>query len=325
MGDDQVQNFTVYGADEVRAWLDYEGCIGAMRDAMMRFTADTSEQPLRTIITLAPGKQFGLMPGALPAPDAFGAKIVSVFGDPDRPGRSAHRGVVVAFDRDSGDVTCIADAGEITHIRTAAATAMATDVLARQDAARLAIFGSGAQAETHIRALACVRQFDEVVIWGRSVAAAERLAERMAAETGLSIRAEGDARRAAQADVICTVTGSATPVLLGEWVAPGTHVNAVGSSRAGPVEVDSALVLKSRYIADSVCSALAAAAEFLVAKDAGLLADDHIAGEIGDVLLGRIAGRSDATEITFYKSLGHVAQDLAAAHYLHARAQAAAA
>ena len=227
---------------------------------------------------------------------------------------------MVLFDRDSGGVACIADAGEVTEIRTAAASAVATEALARPDARTLAIFGCGAQAASHIRALTRVRRFERVLIWGRSVERARHFAGRMGQEVGIAIEAVADGREAAAADVICTVTSARAPVLLGDWVRPGTHVNVVGSSHAGPVEIDHALVLASRYIVDSRRSALAAAAEFLLAKEAGLIDDGHIAAEIGEVLLGRIAGRRSPEEITVYKSLGHIVQDLAAVSYLHARA-----
>jgi ornithine cyclodeaminase len=310
-----------YGPEEVRAALDYEGCIAAVRGAMADFSADGRPQPLRNIVEIAPAKFFGLMPGTLTAPHGFGCKVLSVFGDPAHPGRSAHRGVIVLFDRESGHVACIADAGEVTEIRTAAASAVATDVLARPDARVLAIFGCGAQAASHIRALPRVRHLEQVLVWGRSAARAAGFAEQMRREVGLPVRAVEEGREAASAaDIICTVTGSQTPVLLGEWVRPGTHVNVVGSSRAGPVEIDHALVRASRYIADSRRSALAAAAEFLLAKEAGLIDDGHIVAEIGEVLLGRIPGRTSPEEITVYKSLGHIVQDLAAVSYLHARA-----
>ena len=310
-----------YDPEQVRAALDYDGCIAAVRSAMAEFSADGKPQPLRTIFELAPARLFGLMPGTLAAPHGFGAKVLSVFGDPARPGRSAHRGVVVLFDRESGDVTCIADAGEVTEIRTAAASAVATDVLARADARTLAVFGCGAQADSHIRALVRVRRFEQILVWGRSAQGAAGFAERIAREVGAPVSPVAEAREAASAaDVICTVTSSQTPVLLGEWVRPGTHVNVVGSSHAGPVEIDHALVRKSRYIVDSRRSALAAAAEFLLAKEAGLIDDSHIVAEIGEVLLGRIPGRRSQEEITIYKSLGHIVQDLAAATYLHSRA-----
>ena len=310
-----------YGPEEVRAALDYDGCIAAVRTAMADFSAEGRAQPLRNIVELAPGKFFGLMPGTLPAPQGFGAKLLSVFADAQRPGRAPHRGVVVLFDYETGRVTCIADAGEVTEIRTAAASAVATDALARRDVATLAIFGCGAQAITHMRALARVRRFEKIIVWGRSTERAAGFAQEMQRELGMPVSAVAEAREAAStADVICTVTASHTPVLLGEWVRPGTHVNVIGSSSAGPVEVDHALVRMSRFIVDSRRSALAAAAEFLRAKEAGLIDDSHIAAEIGEVLLGRIPGRRSPEEITVYKSLGHIVQDLAAVSYVHARA-----
>ncbi|MDE2262028.1 MAG: ornithine cyclodeaminase family protein [Gammaproteobacteria bacterium] len=305
----------------MRAALDYDGCIAAVRNAMADFSADGKPQPLRSIVEIAPEKFFGLMPGTLCAPHGFGAKVLSVFADPAQPGRAAHRGVVVLFERESGQLSCIADAGEVTEIRTAAASAVATDVLARQDARTLAIFGCGAQAAAHIRALARVRRLERILVWGRSVERAGRFAQRMQAEVGIPVTAVAEGREAAAgADIICTVTGSRTPVLFGEWVRAGTHVNAVGSSYAGPVEIDHALVQASRYIVDSRRSALAAASEFLLAREAGLIDDGHLAAEIGEVLLGRVPGRSSSEEITVYKSLGHIVQDLAAVSYLHARA-----
>ena len=309
-----------YGPGEVRAALDYDGCIAAVRTAMADFSADGKPQPLRSIFEIAPAKLFGVMPGTLAAPHGFGAKVVSVFADHERPGCSAHRGIVVLFDRGNGQVACMADAGEVTEIRTAAASAVATEALARTDARTLAIFGCGTQAASHIRALTRVRRFERVLVWGRSVERAAGFAERLGREVGIRIEAIADGREAAAADVICTVTSSRTPVLLGDWVRPGTHVNVVGSSHAGPVEIDHALVLASRYIVDSRRSALAAAAEFLLAREAGLVDDGHIAAEIGEVLLGRIPGRRSPQEITVYKSLGHIVQDLAAVSYLHARA-----
>jgi ornithine cyclodeaminase len=319
--EESSSGFCIYGPEDVRALLDYDGCIATVRAAMSAFSAIGRPQPLRNIMQIAPSRFFALMPGSLGEPDGFGAKVFSVFPDPQRPGRSFHRGIVVLFDRDSGKVECIADAGEVTEIRTAAASAVATDALARPDARRMAIYGCGVQAASHVRALVRVRPLEEILAWGRSFERASRFADRMAREVAVPVRAVADAEEAAAAaDIICTVTGSPTPVLHGGWVRPGTHVNAVGSSHAGPVEIDHALLVSSRYIVDSRRSALAAAAEFLLAKEAGLVGDDHIAAEIGEVLLGRVPGRTSADEITVYKSLGHIVQDLAAVKYVHARA-----
>ena len=310
-----------YDAAQVEQLLDYPGCIEAMRKAMIALSTGERPQPLRQIFTVGKDQMFGTMPGELAALSTFGAKLVSVFGDPDRPGRSRHQGVVVAYDGETGAVSCVADAEPVTKIRTACATAAATDALARANAEVLAIFGTGVQAEAHLRALPLVRPFREILIWGRSAQRTHAFAGQMSALLGRTITVVPEGQEAAsRADVICTVTSSAEPVLLNEWVRPGTHINLVGSSYLGPVEVDSALVARARYIADYRPGVLAQAAELAVARQAGLIDDTHVIGEIGDVLAGRLRGRENDSQVTIYKSLGHVAQDLAATAYLHERA-----
>ncbi|HEX3677920.1 MAG TPA: ornithine cyclodeaminase family protein [Sphingomicrobium sp.] len=309
-----------FDAQEVEELLDYPGCIEAMRRAMIELSSGERPQPLRQIFTVGRNEMFGTMPGELRALSTFGAKLVSVFGEKDRPGRSRHQGVVVAYDGGTGAVSCIADAEPVTKIRTACATAVASDALARADAEVLAIFGTGVQAEAHLRALPLVRPFREILIWGRSIEKTRQFAAQMSKELDRTILAASDGREAAlRADVICTVTSSAKPVLLGEWVRPGTHVNLVGSSFLGPVEVDTELVAKARYIADYRPGVLAQAAELKIAREAGRVDDTHVIGEIGDVLAGRIQARENDNQITIYKSLGHVVQDLAAAAYLRGR------
>jgi ornithine cyclodeaminase len=291
-----------------------------MRRAMIALSSGERPQPLRQIFTVGRDQMFGTMPGELQALGTFGAKLVSVFGEPGRPGRSRHQGVVVAYDGETGAVRCIADAEPVTQIRTACATAVATDALARADAEVLAIFGTGIQAVSHLRAVPLVRSFREILVWGRSADKTRAFTDQMGAELGRTITPVADGREAAgRADVICTVTSSSEPVLFGDWVRPGTHINLVGSSQLGPVEVDSALVAKARYVADYRPGVLAQAAELAVARDAGLVDDTHVVAEIGEILAGRIPGREHADQITIYKSLGHVAQDLAAVAYLGGR------
>jgi ornithine cyclodeaminase/alanine dehydrogenase-like protein (mu-crystallin family) len=305
--------------EEVRARLTYEVCIPIVRDAMIAFSAGETRQLLRQIIPLADGRMFGVMPGALGERAAFGAKLISVCPDNFAKGIQSHQGIVLLFDPDSGAPSCIAHAGEVTAIRTAAASAVATDALARPEASRLAILGYGEQAETHLRALRHVRSIASVTVWGRSADRAQAFAARMGEETGLPVVASPDARTAvAEADIVCTVSGAAEPILMGAWVRPGTHLNLVGSSRAGPAEVDNDLVVRSRFVADSREGVLAQGAEFLNAKAAGLIGDDHIVAEIGEVLAGKIEGRQSPDQITAYKSLGHIVQDLASVQALMA-------
>ena len=306
-----------YDAAQVEALLDYPGCIDAMRRAMIALSTGERAQPLRQIWPVGDGQMWGIMPGDLTALSTFGAKLVSVFADPERPGCTRHQGVVVAFDGETGAISCIADAEPITKIRTACATAVATDALARKDAAVLAIFGTGVQAEAHLHALPLVRPFREILLWGRSADKTQLFAEQMSEKIGQPVTAVLNGREAAAAAaVICTVSSSREPVLLADWVRPGTHINLVGSSMLGPVEVDSALVAKARYVADYRPGVLAQGSELAVARDAGLVDDSHVIAEIGEVLAGRVRARENDQQITIYKSLGHVAQDLAAAAYL---------
>jgi ornithine cyclodeaminase len=312
-----------FDAAQVEALLDYPGCIDAVRRAMIALSSGERPQPLRQIFTVGDGQMFGTMPGELAALSTFGAKLVSVFADPDRPGCTRHQGVVVAYDGETGAVNCIADAEPVTKIRTGCATAVATDALARGDAEVLTIFGTGVQAEAHLRAVPLVRQFREILLWGRSPDKTRAFADEMSEQIHQAITPVLDRGEAtARADVICTVTSSREPVVLGEWVRPGTHLNLVGSSYLGPVEVDPPLVAMARYIADYRPGALAQGAELAAAREAGAIDDNFEVHEIGEVLAGSVPGRQSDSQVTIYKSLGHVAQDLAAAAYLHQRSRA---
>jgi len=304
--------------DEVAQRLTYEVCIPAVREAMIAFSAGETRQLLRSIIPMADGRMFGVMPGALGERAMFGAKLISVFPENFAKGVQSHQGVIVLFDAESGAPVCVLHAGEVTAIRTAAASAAATDALARPDASRLALLGYGEQARTHLRAISRVRRLQAVTVWGRDPGRAEAFAREMTAETGLAVAAAPDAPAAvAEADIICTLTAAREPILMGAWVAPGTHLNLVGSSYAGPVEVDPELVVRARFIADSREGVLAQGAEFLSAKAVGLISDAHLVGEIGQVFSGALTGRQSRDQVTVYKSLGHVVQDLAAARLLY--------
>jgi len=304
--------------EEVAKRLTYEMCIPIVRAAMIALSRGETKQLLRSIVFLSEGRLFGVMPGAMGAQAPFGAKLISVFAENFALGKPSHQGLVILFDPETGAPVCVVDAGEITAIRTAAASAVATDALARPDARRLVILGYGEQAATHARAIGKVRNLETILVWGRSSERAHAWAERMQAELAVAVSTAQTAEEAVtEADIVCTVTSSAEPILKGEWVRPGTHLNLVGSSHAGPVEVDSELVVRSRFIADSREGVLNQGAEFLRAKKAGFIGDEHIVAEIGQVLAGTIEGRRSREEITVYKSLGHVVQDLASAWALY--------
>lgn len=311
----------VIDRDEIARRLTYDACIRLVREAMISFSGGQTRQLLRSIIPLARGHLFGVMPGALGEDAAFGAKLISVYPENFANGRQSHQGLVVLFEPATGEPVCILHAGEITAIRTAAASAAATAALARPEARRLAILGYGEQAATHARALARVRGLTTVGVWGRSPQRAAEFCGRMQAELGLPFSSSPDVEAlVSEADIVCTVTASQEPVLQGAWVRPGTHINVVGSGVAGPAEIDTELVARSRFIVDSREGVLKQGAEFLRAKAAGAIDDAHIVAEIGEVFAGKTAGRQSASDITIYKSLGHVVQDLACAWALYSGA-----
>jgi ornithine cyclodeaminase len=306
-------------AEEVARCLPYEECIPLMREAMIALSQGRTRQLLRSILDLPQGRAFGVMPGAMLDDGSFGAKLVSVYPENFEHGGRSHQGVVVMFDPETGAPAAVLEAGEITAIRTAAASAAATDALARPDATRLAVLGYGEQAWRHVEAIRVVRPLERVTVWGRSAERAEAFAARVR-DTGLAASAAPTARDAvADADIVCTVTAASEPILLGEWVPDGAHVNAVGSSRAGPAEIDNALVARSLFFADHRDGVLAQGAEFLRAKAAGLIGDDHLLGEIGEVMAGKLPGRLRESDVTIYKSLGSIVQDLAAARHVVAK------
>jgi ornithine cyclodeaminase/alanine dehydrogenase-like protein (mu-crystallin family) len=314
-----VGRLIVFDAGEVRRGLDPDATRAAVREAMIALSDGRVRQNLRSFIGLGEGRTFAMMPAALGERAAFGAKLVSVFHD--GAGRKAHEGVVVLFDGEDGAPICIADAGEVTAIRTPAASAAATEALARPDADSLAVLGLGRQAMGHIMALARVRPLKSVRVWGRDAARAEAFAEHASKVSGLPVQAMAEAERAvAGAAIVCTVTGAADPILKGAWLAPGTHVNLVGSSGPAQAEADEAVVTRGRFFADHREHVLAHGGEYLRAVASGAADETAIAAEIGEVYARTAPGRTSADQITVYKSLGHAVQDLAATAWLHAQA-----
>lgn len=308
-------DLVVIGAGEVRSRLTYDAAIPVVREAMIALSDGRVRQQLRSFIPVGEGRTFAIMPAAMSERGVFGAKLVSVFKRPD--GAKAHEGVVLLFDPETGAPVCLADAGEVTAIRTAAASAAATDALARPEADVLALLGTGRQAQAHALAISKVRTLRQIRVWGRSPERAAAFAAEIASQSGVEALAASVDDAVAGADIVCTVTAAVNPILTAAQVAPGTHINVVGSSGPAQAEIASDLVVAGRFIVDHREHVLAHGGEFLRAKAAGLIEDGHIAGEIGEVLAGARAGRTAADDITIYKSLGHAAQDLAAAAWLY--------
>ena len=297
-------------AAEIETLFPMDRAIAAARSAMRQVSSGDTLLPLRQFLAIpdAPGK-MAVMPGYIAHPPRFGLKTVSKFTN----AAHSHVGTVQLYDATNGQLLAIIEGGTLTAIRTAAASALATDLLARPDSHHLAILGTGEQARRHIEAMAAVRPISQIRIWGRNARNAEALAATLRNADMPAIVAATVAEAVADADIVCTTTPAATPILHGQHVRPGTHVNLVGSAIPTTAEADTALVAMSQFYGDYRAATLAQAGEFHNAIAAGLITADHLIGEIGELILGRIPGRQDDTAITLYKSLGVTAQDLTAA------------
>jgi ornithine cyclodeaminase/alanine dehydrogenase-like protein (mu-crystallin family) len=311
------------GAD-VRSLLPMAECIEAMGAALAATSRGDVVLPLRSMMWL-PDRSglLGLMPAFLGAPRCFGMKAVTVMPGNHGTEYESHQGVVLLFEADHGSLVAVMDASAITAIRTAAVSGVATRLLARDDAGDLALLGSGVQAASHLEAMRAMRPLRRVRVWSRTADRARAFARRESDGAGVAIEPVASPRAAVEgADLICTVTAAREPVLEGQWVAAGAHINAVGACFAAARELDAAAVARARLYVDRRESALAEAGDFLLARQEGAVGDDHIRGELGDLVLGRVAGRESAVDVTLFESLGIAIEDLAAAHVVLRRALA---
>ena len=334
--------------DDVHKALTPGECAEAMASVLAAHARGEAFMPLRSIMAPPGAAGFmGLMPGwrganvptgtpspaangngdgdgdehALPEPPppdkaVFSLKAICLIpGNPAR-GLDAHQGIVTLFDGETGVPTAILDASAVTEIRTAAVTAVATRALARQDARALAILGAGVQARSHLKALLDVRPFDHVRIYAPTEEHAHAVVDE-AAETDAELSVAPSAELAVSgADVVVVATSSREPVLSREWLSIGAHVNAVGASTPTAREIDVQTVADSALFCDSRESLRNEAGEFLLAITEGAIpGEEHVRGELGEVLAGLKPGRSDDTELTLFRSLGLAVEDLAAAEH----------
>ena len=309
---------------QIKQLLPVSDCIELMADALTALARDEVFQPLRTIIR-PPGARglLGLMPAYRSGDNgAFGMKAICVFPDNPSLGKDAHQGAVILFNRESGEMLALMNASEITAIRTAAVSAVATRLLAREDAARLAIIGAGVQARTHLAALAGVRPLKHARVVARRFEHAEQLSRELQPKFGFPIEPVHTNEEAVRdADVIVTATSSLEPVIKREWISAGAHINAIGTHSPNSREIDSATMAAARIFVDRRESALNESGDYLLAAKEGVVTPESIIGEIGELLLGTKTGRTSATEITLFKSLGLAIEDVACAEYLYRKAQ----
>ena len=305
-------------------------CIEAMADAFRALARGAAVQPLRQVVRLPDSPnvlatmpaQVGTLHGDRKGA-ALGAKVITVFPGNDATPYDSHMGVVLLFDNEVGRLLSVMDAGSITAIRTAAASGLATRLLARPEAGNLAILGSGVQAMTHLEAMRAVRTLRRVRVWSRTLEHARAFAQKAGARFGLTVEVCETARAAAvAADLICTVTASREPVLQAGWVTPGAHINAVGASLPTTRELDSATVRMARLFTDRRESLLREAGDVLVPLAEGAITEAHVQGELAEILTGAVPGRGSADEVTLFKSLGLAIEDVAAARLIYEKALA---
>jgi ornithine cyclodeaminase len=308
----------VLNQQEVEQLLDMKGCIEAMAGALSSLARGEVHVPLRFLVS--PENEPSLI-GLMPAHRAgeaplYSLKTVCVFPDNPQRGLDAHQGTVTLFDGETGEVRALMNASAITAIRTAAVSAVATRLLAREDARELGVLGAGVQARSHLEALRLVRDFDRVRIFSPTAAHAQALAAEAGAE---AVGSAEDAVRGA--DVVVAATSAVKPVLQRDWLKEGAHVNSVGGRPPTMRELDTATIADSAFFVDRRESAESEAFDYRDALEAGAIGPDHIRAEIGELLVGTKAGRSAPDELTVFRSLGLAVEDLAAAEYVVRRAR----
>lgn len=314
----------VLNAATVRRLLSMQQCIEIMDAAMRAVSSGSVSMPPRSFVPLTdPDAHLLLMPGSAPELPAYGTKIIGLHHGNKARHLPVIQGLVALFDSETGTPVAIIEGATVTAIRTAAASGLATRALARTSASSHGVLGTGVQAATHIEAIACVRDIGEVRVWGRDRVKARSFADDQSRRFGLDVTAVESAAEAVGCDIVSAVTGAREPILEGACLSPGAHVNLLGGHTPTEREADSDAIARSSVYVDVLASAHAEAGDILIPVAEGRIGWRDVVGEIGQVLAGEVAGRIDDTQITLYKSLGTVAQDLFVANYLFEAATAA--
>ena len=309
-----MEDLKILSAHDVRLALPMKAAIDAMRETFSLLSAGDVDLPLRTNVTI-PSQDGCMLSMPARAGRVIGVKVVSVFPRNPSRGRPRVNATLLLLDPETGEPMALLDGEAITALRTGAATGLATGLLARQDAKRVAIIGSGVQARTQLEGVCAVRWVDSAVVYSPTRKHAEQYAQEMAKVEGLPNRidvADSAAEAAGDADIICTATSSAEPVLGDADVPDGAHVNAIGSFTPEMREIDPALLGRARVIVDQRQAAMAEAGEVIAAVEGGRLTEEDLV-ELGDVVQGRVPGRESESQVTVFKSVGIGVQDVVAA------------
>ena len=296
-----------------------EECITVMENIFIQLEEDQAFNPLRSAM-LIPGENglLSMMPGYVNKQDIMGIKSVSVYPENANIGLESHQGSVTLFNALNGTPLAIMDAGQITAIRTAAVSGLATRILAKKNSKILAILGSGIQAKTHIEAMTTILNLEEIRVWSKNKKNAKKLVEEQRKKYAIPFRPFDTVNEAIyNADIICTTTAAVEPILQGNYLMQGVHINAVGSSVRNTRELDGFAIKLSKLYVDKIESTINESGDFLMAKQEGTIDDNHIIGTLGEILTKKKKGRNNINDITLFKSLGLAVEDIATAFFIY--------
>ncbi len=301
--------------------LTMNECIAVMKDSLIALAEGKGKMPLRSAMMLEGSNLLGMMPSHLPNKGVFGTKIITVFPENHKKNVESHQGIVVLFDDETGSIKGIVDAVSITATRTAAVSAVATDLLANKNATTLAIIGAGHQGRTHLDAIKRVRQIDKVYVWDYYHESAIKFSKEMQARHSIEVIPYKTIKDCTiNADIVCTVSLAKEPILFKDYIKKGAHVNAVGACRPQDREIASDLVASAKVYVDRMESAMNEAGDILFPISEGLITQEHIVCELGDVGLNKTLGRSNENEITMFEAQGLAIEDLACAQLIYEKA-----
>jgi ornithine cyclodeaminase len=314
--------FRLLSEGDVASLLPIAALTAPIEEALRRFSAGEVVQPVRTVLPIGDAF-FGVMPAYVPDPPILGAKLVSVFSKNAELSLPSHLATVLLFSPDTGALLAVVGGGYITEVRTAAVSAVSANLLASDDASRLAIIGSGAQARSHLLALEQVFELSDVRVWSPTPEHQGAFIEEMESRTAARLIGADSAEQAVlAADIVVLATSSPEPVVQSEWIKSGAHVISVGACRPDQREMDPALVARGRLYVDSRAAALAESGDVLMAIEERRITAAHIVGELGELIDGKVEGRRSPREVTIFKSLGLAVEDVVAAELAYRRALA---
>lgn len=313
---------TIINHEEVEALLDYRTAVEVLENAFVKAKQGQCLTPPRTPMVLGEKKMFGSMAGYVAGLNRVGQKVNTVFPVNSGTRYHIHQGAILLFDTETGCLLAVIEAAAVTNIRTAAASALATKLLAGPELRTVAIIGAGTQGRQHLQALAATHPLKGGYIWDISPAQADKLAQWGRHHTGLNFKTPENLAQAVEgSDLICICTPATTPVLRGEWLQPGTHINSVGFSGPQGRELDDEVLKKSKIYVDWLETIMYDCGDIIRPLAEGLISREDILGDFGDMVTSGVPLRQSPQDITLFKATGVAIEDIACADYLFQKAQ----